>query len=170
MLSMKIAAFAVVGGLLLAGCQQENRRLVRETGWGTGMWGVHEEMMGENTSAMKAAVVVLEDDDALVSNKVQAANELGDIGVSTDYVISALGEAMEDDQVMDVRLASARALEKIGSSNAIHELHEAEDLGYVPVGRDYSVLDQYGTPAAPPPTAREVRVEEQELKTERPAD
>ena len=51
---------------------------------------------------------------------------------------------MKNTQPMDVRLACARALSYIGSSTAIDHLRKAEDNGYIPVFRDYSVLDKYG--------------------------
>jgi hypothetical protein len=153
----RISAVVVVcvAGILLWGCGNENKKTVRETGWGTGAWGQYEEMQGENTPEIKSAVTDLKNSGD-TATKVGAANRLGEMRISTNLAIEALEDGMKEDQPMDVRLACARALSLIGSSSAIHHLHDAEDSGYVPVYRDYSVLDKYGKfNVAAPVTARE---------------
>jgi hypothetical protein len=115
-----------------------------------------QEQRGENTPAIKSAVSTIRNSGD-ISAKVNAANQLAAMRANTNYAIEGLEAGMEENQPMDVRFASARALSLIGSSNAIHHLHEAEDDGLVPVYRDYSSLDKYGKFPTTVPAARETR-------------
>ncbi len=138
-----LLVFCAVGVVLIGCSDNPGRKTVRDLGWGTGAWGVYQNAKGENTPQIKAAVDTLRHSND-TSAKVCAANFLGSNRVSTNLVAEGCEAGMKNTQPMDVRLACARALSYIGSSTAIDHLRKAEDNGYIPVFRDYSVLDKYG--------------------------
>ena len=73
-------------------------------------------------------------DGKLVETRILAARTLGDINADVNIAIEALEEGTKDSN-QEVRMASADALQRIGSPNALHHLKEAQEKGRVPMGQ-----------------------------------
>ncbi len=96
--------------------------------WGSGMKGLAD---GRTYDADILAACHDLNDSKLAANRVNAANRLGELNADVNIAIEALEHGCKDAS-MDVRFASASALQKIGSPNAMHHLAEAQQKGYVP--------------------------------------
>lgn len=108
--------------------------------WGSGMGAIVDSSTYD--ADVLAAVHDL-NDGKLAFTRMNAATRIGELRPTSNLAIEALEHGAKD-SCMDVRMASALALERIGTDNALHHLTELRRNGYVPA-EGVIVL---GTPAA----------------------
>jgi len=70
-------------------------------------------------------------DGKMPITRINAARRLGELRATSNLAIERLEKGMKDDFV-EVRLASAAALEAIGTDRAMRHLREAQEKGLVP--------------------------------------
>jgi len=141
----------VVGLVVVAGCANtDNKGKSGYTGsssdsgrsswmggsdYNTNQWGSGFSAMTDSSTTNVQVLQACHDlrDAKMAVNRINAARRLAELRPTSNIAIEALEDGCKD-EVNDVRMASAMALQSIGTDSAMHHLKEAQDKGLVPSG------------------------------------
>jgi len=127
---------ALLGGLTGCASGDEQAARSRWTGGNTPpgeQWGEGFTSPWSTSSFDKQVLQACHDlyDGKMPITRVNAANRLGELRPTSNFAIERLEKGMKDEKV-EVRIASALALQSIGTDRALRHLREAQEKGQVP--------------------------------------
>ncbi|MCL2700861.1 MAG: HEAT repeat domain-containing protein [Phycisphaerae bacterium] len=96
--------------------------------WGEGLTSLWDSST-YNTQVLQACHDLY--DGKMAITRVNAAKRLGELKPTSNFAVERLERGMKD-RVMEVRIASALALQEIGTDGAMRHLKEAQEKGQVP--------------------------------------